>query len=233
MMLQEDLFNGPRERLEVELLGQAWIIERHGDLESLWEAMGQDDDSSSTFEEDERLPYWTELWPSSVMLGLWLENERGRIQGRTCLDMGCGLGLTALLGAHFGANVLALDYEWPAVRFTARNRALNTDKLEASVLPAQMDWRAPGIRQGSVPYIWGADVMYEKRFVPPVADFLRHCLAPGGRVWIAEPQRETFRSFAEHMREMGWRCEKMCEKRLPHVTVKGPETGVNLWELEA
>lgn len=227
-----DCVNGPRQRFSVELLGQTWVMERHGDLEALWEAMGQDQDlAGELFGQDERLPYWTELWPASVLLGKQLARKQGRIHGRTCLDMGCGLGFTALLGAHLGAGVLALDYEWPAVRFTAGNAALNRAKLSAWVRPVQMDWRRPAIREGAVDCIWGADVMYEKRFVAPVAAFLQHCLAPGGVVWITEPQRDTFTSFAVHMRTAGWRCDKLGEERLPHVTVQGPETGVNLWEL--
>ncbi len=231
-MVVIDCINGPRQRFSVELLGQTWVMERYGDLEALWETMGQDQDlAHELFGQDERLPYWTELWPSSVLLGIWLEQQKERIHGHICLDMGCGLGFTALLGAHLGAEVLALDYEWPAVRFTAGNAALNQGKLAACVQPVQMDWRAPGIRKGRASFIWGADVMYEKRFVEPVAAFLRHCLAPGGVVWISEPQREIFRPFAVHMRATGWRCDKVREERLPHVTVRGPETGVNLWEL--
>ena len=46
--------------IELSLCGRQWHLERAGDLESLWDAMDSDE-----FGEDERLPYWTELWPAS------------------------------------------------------------------------------------------------------------------------------------------------------------------------
>ena len=61
---------------------------------SVWNAMLDDPQNF----EDERLPYWTELWPSSIALCRWLEERRAEIAGRPCLDLGCGLGLTAMVG---------------------------------------------------------------------------------------------------------------------------------------
>jgi len=53
-----------REVIEVKTAGRIWKIERTADLETLWDSIGEDD-----FGEDERLPYWAELWPASVLLG--------------------------------------------------------------------------------------------------------------------------------------------------------------------
>ena len=84
--------------------GRQWRLTRAADLEELWDAMTADPHNF----EDERLPYWTELWPSSVALAGWLAARQEEIAGRVCLDLGCGLGLTALVGQWLGALQFSL-----------------------------------------------------------------------------------------------------------------------------
>src|SRR5512146_678227 len=62
------------------------------------------------FASDERLPYWAELWPSSIELARFFLREEN-IRGRTVLELGCGLGLAGIAAAAAGANVLFTDYE--------------------------------------------------------------------------------------------------------------------------
>lgn len=221
----------PTQRFSVELLGRTWQLERHGDLESLWEAMGQDEELAQGFADDERLPYWTELWPAAMVLGGWLDRQRGRIQGRPCLDLGCGLGLSALVGASLGAQVLAIDYEWPAVSFAICNARRNSDKLVAAPVFSQMDWRQPGLKPAAFACIWGADVMYERRFAAPVAALLEQALAPEGTAWFTDPGRTVFKAFLELMLENNWRCEAVLKEETPQVTAPGPPAGVTVWEL--
>ena len=76
--------------LTVNACGRDWTLERAADMEALWESMTE-------FTEDERLPYWTELWPSSLVLADWLYQRRESLRGQPCLDLGCGIGLTALV----------------------------------------------------------------------------------------------------------------------------------------
>ncbi len=221
----------PRQRFSVVLLERTWKLERHGDLESLWDAMGEGQQTHSAFVQDERLPYWTELWPSSLLLGRYLGQRREQVDGSLCLDLGCGLGLTALAGACLGGRVLAADYEWPAVAFARGNVHRNLDKLNGAVLPVQMDWRAPALKRGAFRCIWGGDVMYERRIAQPLQAVLEHALAPQGCAWIAEPGREIFSSFVSLMRARGWRCEPVLQEKTPQITAPGPPASVTVWEL--
>ena len=59
-------------QISVRAAGRLWRLERAADLEALWEAMTADADDFA----DERLPYWTELWPASVALADWLGRDR-------------------------------------------------------------------------------------------------------------------------------------------------------------
>ena len=107
--------------ISVRACGRLWRLQRAADLESLWNAMLDDPQDF----EDERLPYWTELWPSSIALCRWLEERRAEIAGRPCLDLGCGLGLTAMVGQWLGAQVIGMDYEEEALRFASLNARHN------------------------------------------------------------------------------------------------------------
>lgn len=222
----------PTQVLQVDVCGQRWELERHGDLESLWEALGQDAEAcAGAFGEDERLPYWVELWPAGLLLARWLCRKGEAIAGRHCLDLGCGLGLATLVAAAQGAMVLGLDYEWPAVVYAARNARRNAGRLSRAPLLTQMDWRAPALRSGSVACIWGADVLYERRFAEPVLAMLRHALAPDGVAWIADPGRCTHDAFVTLARGEGWRCEKVMEETVAQISSAGPDVDAAIWEL--
>ena len=212
------------------LLGRKWKLARPASLEELWQAM-----TPEAFGEDERLPYWAELWPSSLVLGAWLAEVKNEFAGRICLDVGCGLGLTALLGAWLGARVLAFDYEPDAARAALANAAFNGISGVA-VLTA--DWRRPVCKAGSISRAWAGDIMYERRFARPVAAFLDHCLAPGGVVWLAEPCRPVYHEFLALLRERGWTTHQAhaakagfvdeCGLPLPGV----PPATVQIWEMK-
>lgn len=196
------------EHLRPRALGRDWIIERIADLETLWDAIGEDD-----FGDDERLPYWAELWPSSLVLADWLGENADRIRGRACVDMGCGLGLSAIVGSHLGARVAAFDYEVEPLVFAVRNADANR---VPQPLWMQMDWRAPALRPGCAEIVWGGDIVYERRFIEPVGRFLDHALAPGGTAWIAEPGRNIGPPFVAWIRDNGFSCERALTRRFEH-----------------
>ncbi len=183
-----------------EVAGRVWRLSRPADLESLWEAMGEDQ-----FGADERLPYWVELWPAAVLLARFLAANPHTVAGRACLDVGCGLGLSALVAASVGARVLAFDYEPEALVYARANAALNLGPDEAAPLFAVMDWRAPAVPKGGAQVILGADILYERRFFEPLAAFLDYALAPGGRVFIADPERGVSAGACERLEAKGWR----------------------------
>lgn len=194
-----DPLNGPRETLRVDVSGRQWLVERTGDLETLWDAMDDGD-----FDDDERLPYWAELWPASVLLGEWLIRKRGAISGMNCLDLGCGLGLTAMIASDVGARVTAFDYEFPPLYFARRNARANS---VTQPLWVQMDWRNPAIKPESFDFIWGGDVLYEKRFFDPLERLFRYALKPGGKIWMAEPRREVSTPVWGKLESLGWKTE--------------------------
>lgn len=197
------------------------------------------------FEQDDRIPYWTELWPAGIALAEWLSDKREQIKGKPCLDLGCGLGFSALAAAWLGAKVLAMDYEPQALYYAALNGRLMTKnaacpdkKLEPTLFPAGLptwvvaDWRQPCFKPGNLEIIWAGDIMYEHRFITPVANFLEHTLAPQGIVWIAEPGRNIYPEFAKTMQNRGWQAFIAGRKpaRLPETSA--PQVNVQIWQLQ-
>ena len=72
------------------------------------------------FEADERIPYWANVWESALVLAEDLASSAG--SGLSLIELGCGLGLPALVAARQGFLVTATDYEeavLEGVRFNA------------------------------------------------------------------------------------------------------------------
>ena len=214
-----------RRLLRVTACGRDWELERETDLESLWAAMTT---FSGPDADDERIPYWTELWPSSLVLADWLYERRDLLRGRACLDLGCGIGLTSLGGSWIGARVIGMDYEMEALRYARRNAARNGVPQPGW---AVMDWRRPAVRSGSFAFVWGGDVMYERRFAGPVLDFLDHALAAGGVAWIAEPSRSVYESFRSVLVGRGWAGRCVRERNVAALYPQAVPVPVRLWEI--
>lgn len=213
--------------IQVEACGRQWHLERAADLESLWDAMTLDQ-APTDFEDDERLPYWTELWPSSVALAQWLYMQRATIQDKVCMDLGCGLGLTAMVGQWLGAKVIAMDYEPEALHFARKNAAYNKVRQP---LWAVMDWRRPAVARGAVQHVWGGDIMYEARFVAPVLDFLEYALASGGKAWVAEPCRSVYEAFRAGFLQRGWSGKRVYSQVVDPLYAQPARVTVHVWEL--
>lgn len=213
--------------IAVRACGRLWRLDRAADLETLWNAMCDDPDA-----DDERLPYWTELWPSTVALCDWLQERREEIAGRPCLDMGCGLGLASIVARWLGARVLGMDYEADALHFARRN-------ADANDVPqpgwAVMDWRRPAVRPGSIARIWGGDIMYERAFVSPVLRFLDHALAPDGVAWLAEPGRTVYDAFLQALSGGGcgvrWSGRPVFTRTVEPIYAQPVPVTVRVWEI--
>ncbi len=210
--------------LTVTAAGRTWRLRRASDFDSLWESMTAEGRADA----DEHIPYWTELWPASLALADWIAAKKALLAGRRCLDMGCGLGLTALAAASVGAKVLAMDYEEEALRFARENARLNGVPEPAW---AVMDWRRPAVAPASLDFVWGGDIMYERRFADPVLRFCGHVLRPGGLFWVAEPGRQIYEAFLAALPGRGWRGRRVYRAMVPAIYAQVCAADVTIWEL--
>src|SRR3954453_181347 len=145
------------------------------------------------FEREELLPYWAELWPSSLALARAI-GARSLRNART-LELGCGLGLVSIAAAIAGGRVLATDWSAESIRFTRSNAQINDVDVDAAIV----DWAEPQalIDQGPWPVVLASDVLYEKRSVDQMLDLLPRLVTKDGEVWIADPGRKTSMEFLD------------------------------------
>ena len=69
---------------------------------------------------DERIPYWTEIWPSALALSVFILNNKDRVKGKTVLELGAGMGLPSLVAASYTSAVVCSDYLTDALIFAKR-----------------------------------------------------------------------------------------------------------------
>jgi predicted nicotinamide N-methyase len=155
--------------------------------------------------DDDRLPYWAELWPSGVALARAIAGRP--LAGRRVLELGCGLGLVATTAALAGARVLAVDRSPEATAFAAANAAHNGVTLEVAVCA----FEEPGPLLAGAPWdlVLAADVLYEPRNVPVLLDLLPRLVEDGGEVWLADPGRRLRDTFLAGLTEAGWRSQRL------------------------
>jgi ETFB lysine methyltransferase len=182
--------------IELKLAGRTWLISKGKSLEDLWNEMTGDNE-----EDEDHIPYWTEVWPASKVLAQHIHASRSLLSGRLCLDIGCGLGITSLLAGSLGAKVVAMDFERQALECARKNARLN----HVSALNwIQMDWRNPGLRPAVFDFIWGADILYETRFCQPLALLLKDSIRENGRIWIADPERNISAGIWSYFEDNGF-----------------------------
>jgi predicted nicotinamide N-methyase len=151
--------------------------------------------------QDDYMPYWAYLWPGAYFLANAVAREPVQ-PGTAALEIGCGLGLAGLVAVARGWRVTFTDYDEAALEFVQRSAAANGFDA-ASYSTQRLDWRA--LPEECYPVILGADVLYERRLVPLVADVIDRMLAPDGYALIAGPYRVATAGFGRALAARGLR----------------------------
>ena len=119
------------------------------------------------------------------------------------LEIGCGLGLAGMVALSRGLRVQFSDYDRAPLDFVARSAAENAFD-ESRYTTRLLDWR--NLPDERFPLILGADVTYEARLVPLVANVLAAMLAPCGVGLIATPYRVAAQGFPTAVEALGLAC---------------------------
>lgn len=156
---------------------------------------------------EQNLPYWATLWPSGIALADVIMGRRADIAGLSTLELGSGLGVTAVAAIAGGADLLVTDYAPEALLLTRANVLRNTGVDPPAV---RLNWRDPSpalLDRSPFPLVLAADVLYERRDVEPLAALVDRLVAPGGMLWLAEPGRPPAQKFVQLAHLAGWRGE--------------------------
>jgi predicted nicotinamide N-methyase len=150
------------------------------------------------FVKDERLPYWADVWPSSLILaGKLLELEG---HGKKALELGCGVGLSTLAATTAGYDVLSTDYYEDALDVTRANVFRNLGTLARTRL---VDWRHLPDDLGKFDFVFASDVLYEKEYAELLPIILDRLLVSTGWALFADPGRVAAPVFVEACAQHG------------------------------
>jgi predicted nicotinamide N-methyase len=150
---------------------------------------------------DDLCPYFGQVWDSARVLCGWMNDRPREWAGKRVLEIGCGLGLPAMMAARFGAKVRAADFH-PAVGwFLEENLRLNgITGVEYQLI----DWRVDDGGGVAWDYILAADVLYERTQAKPLAGFLARAAVRGTRVIVVDPGRPYQSEFIDAMETAGF-----------------------------
>ena len=166
--------------------------------------------SEADYVMDERLPYWADVWPSSRILADWFAGEVGN--GRTMLELGCGLGLVTIAAMQAGFTVTATDYYEDALLFARANARRATRREPATRM---VNWRELPDDLGRFDLVVACDVLYEKAYADLVADAMVKCLATGGEAIMADPGRIAIEEYLEACKKREFRTLETIVKKFP------------------
>ena len=181
---------------------------------------------------DERIPYWADLWASAIGLSHYLVDNQALVRGKNIFEIGCGLGLPAILAGKLGAASTTLsDYLQDALDFAQLNweKNLPLENVEFSLL----DWRTIPEKLSSIPpqykadILLAADVAYEKRAFEPLLNTFQQLVKPDGKILIAEPNRYISEHFFENLSNQGFSVKKTTSD----IERRGHPFKVNVFEL--
>ena len=162
--------------------------------------------SEADFAVDDRLPYWADVWPSSIVLAGHVRDLPGT--GRTLLELGCGLGLVATGATRAGFDVLATDYYEDAMRFAELNVERNAGR---PLRTRHLDWRALPDELPTFDVVVASDVLYELKYAELVADVFARTLTRQGEGWVADPGRVASGPFLDECARRGIQHETAAE----------------------
>jgi predicted nicotinamide N-methyase len=170
--------------------------------------------SEESFDREEFLPYWAELWSSGVALAH--DVSMRSLRGKRTLELGCGLGLPSIAAARAGGRVVASDWSRDAVLATAANAERNGVAVETLLC----SWAAPErlIERAPWELVLASDVLYERRNVDQLLALLPRLVDERGQILIADPGRPPAAEFVERAAD-AWHVRTTGSRRAPRVSI--------------
>jgi predicted nicotinamide N-methyase len=174
----------------VEINGESYALVHPRNAEALID--------EAAFNRDERLPYWADVWPSSIALARAVRVMDG--SGRSLLELGCGVGLVAAAALRAGFDVTVSDYYDDALGFARLNGLNNAGRAPHTLV---LDWRELPTHIPAFDLVVAADVLYERPYGAIVARTIATTLAEHGRALIADPGRVGSPAFFDALHDVG------------------------------
>lgn len=213
------------EELELNIAGIPIKILQIANVDDLYDELIAKGETHEDVQ-DERIPYWAELWPAAIGLSKYLIEYDIINDIKDVIEIGCGLGLPGIVAGKLGANVIMTDYLEEALRFTKQNWCLNNNKEAGFEV---MDWRQPK-PELAADLVLASDICYEKRFFQYLPHAFKTLSKPGGSIIISDPSRDIAIEFFQNITKEGFKVNKISYDIQP--LLGGRTVTVNIYHLK-
>lgn len=149
------------------------------------------------------VPYFGTLWPAGRALAQWIGERPSVVRARRVLEVGCGLGLPAIVAARLGAHVHACDAHPDVAPLLRRNAALNDVVIAYHQLDISEVTDVAAL--GAFDVVLASDVVYEAGLAVHVAPALARLCRPGGTIVLADPGRPLLQDVVGAIERLGFR----------------------------
>ena len=151
------------------------------ELDSIVEdLLNEDDIPEGTF------PLWIKIWEASVVLAAHLLEHQNRLNDRTILEIGAGMGLSGLFLGARGFDVTITDYDEDALALLRLNANING--LEDHIRVDKLDFFQPRTAE-RYDIICGSELIYKEEFFRPLLFLFDDLLTPQGTVYLSHDVR--------------------------------------------
>lgn len=195
-----------KRKAHVERLGNLELtVETIEDLDGAINALceGVDEKTADQVFVQDLCPYFGVVWPAARAVSEHLARMGSWLEGKTVLELGCGLALPSLVAAKLGAKVTATDFHPDVPRFLERNLELNTLSQE-NLRYVDYDWRKDS-SLGEFEFVVGSDILYESSHPERVARALSAHCARGSHIILGDPGRVYLQSCLDALVKLGFR----------------------------
>lgn len=158
------------------------------------------------------------LWPASKILAsaACLMD----LQGKSILEIGCGIALTSIVLHRMGLDITASDYHPLTKEFLDKNVVNN---LLPPIQYQTGNWETENPLLGQFDLILGSDVLYEPAHAENVSRFIDRHSGTDVQVLIVDPGRSNRSQFTKKMASLGYthHFERFHELGLDQKWIKG------------
>jgi predicted nicotinamide N-methyase len=165
------------------------------------------DEYEKMFHEDERLPYWANLWESAVVLAEYILEEY-EFHDEHVLELGSGLGLAGLAAREKGAKIIYSDYDENSFPFIKINHFMN---FQEEPIVRYLDWREVWCDR-QFDWIIASDIVYEPNLYPVILHAIGTLLNEKGTLLLTEPSRSFSKPFFEELIRNGFKYKTRTRK---------------------
>jgi 2-polyprenyl-3-methyl-5-hydroxy-6-metoxy-1,4-benzoquinol methylase len=150
-------------------------------------------------------PYFGVIWPSARALSIYMSERKSQFSKKKGIEVGCGLGLSSIIAAKIGAEMIASDFHPDVGDWVKANAQLNQVRLayaqwnwtELNSLPEQ-------IKLGSYDFVLASDVLYESRHPEDLARALARLVNPKGSIYLSDPGRSYLDRALQTLEDLGF-----------------------------